>query len=221
MVDHIDDASKPRGRIDIRVGVGRRRRWSDEAKGRIVAESYMPGAVVAVPVTASSMLNATAHEHGGSIVRTKADRRSMMELCAKPSAPAFAGGAREGLIFPEFSPAFDAIYASAKILELLARTRRKASDLIDAVPPLHLVRRKVNCPWERKGVIMRELISQSRDRTLDLLDGVKIVDDDKWVLVLPDPSDPLFTVVAEAGDDAEASRLADEYVERIAELVGA
>jgi len=46
MVDHIDDASEPRGRVDIRVGVGRRRCWSDEAKGRIVVESYMPGAVV-------------------------------------------------------------------------------------------------------------------------------------------------------------------------------
>jgi transposase len=46
MVDHIVDASEPRGRVDIRVGVGRRRRWSVETKGRIVAESYAPGAVV-------------------------------------------------------------------------------------------------------------------------------------------------------------------------------
>jgi transposase len=46
MVEHIVDASEPRGRVDIRVGVGRRRRWSGETKGRIVAESYGPGAVV-------------------------------------------------------------------------------------------------------------------------------------------------------------------------------
>ena len=46
MVDHIVDASERSGRIDIRTGVGRRRRWSDEVKGQVVAESYEPGVVV-------------------------------------------------------------------------------------------------------------------------------------------------------------------------------
>jgi transposase len=46
MVDHIVDSSEPRGRVHIQVGPGRRRRWSDEAKGRIVAESFAPGAIV-------------------------------------------------------------------------------------------------------------------------------------------------------------------------------
>jgi transposase len=46
MVDDIVDASAPRGRVEIRSGIGRRRRWSEAEKGRIVAESYEPGAVV-------------------------------------------------------------------------------------------------------------------------------------------------------------------------------
>ena len=46
MVEHRVDGSVRHGRIDLRVGVGRRRRWSDPEKGRIVAESYAPGAVV-------------------------------------------------------------------------------------------------------------------------------------------------------------------------------
>ena len=46
MVDDIFDTSRSRGRVEIRTGVGRRRRWSEEQKGRIVAESYHAGAVV-------------------------------------------------------------------------------------------------------------------------------------------------------------------------------
>jgi transposase len=46
MVEHIVEASGPRGRVEIRSGVGRRRRWSEEEKGRIVAESFAPSAVV-------------------------------------------------------------------------------------------------------------------------------------------------------------------------------
>src|SRR4051794_39771620 len=46
MVDHIVDASAPRGRVEIRSGVGRRRRWNNADKGRIVAESFAAGVVV-------------------------------------------------------------------------------------------------------------------------------------------------------------------------------
>ena len=47
MVEHMVDTTARRGRVEIRTGVGGRRRWTDEEKGRIVAEAVAPGAVVA------------------------------------------------------------------------------------------------------------------------------------------------------------------------------
>jgi transposase len=48
MVDVNDDASDGGyRRVKVLTGPGRRRRWSDEAKARIVAETLEPGAVVA------------------------------------------------------------------------------------------------------------------------------------------------------------------------------
>jgi transposase len=82
MVEHIVDASEPRGRVDIQVGAGRRRRWSDEVKGRIVAESYAPGAVA----------SEVARRHGISpqhlFVWRKAARSGVLTLPAD-EAPLF------------------------------------------------------------------------------------------------------------------------------------
>jgi transposase len=47
MVDTSDDTKRVRGRVEIRTGVIRRRRWTDEEKGRIVAEAILPDAVIA------------------------------------------------------------------------------------------------------------------------------------------------------------------------------
>jgi transposase len=46
MVDISDDTKVVRSRGEV-TGIVRRRRWSDEQKGRIVAEAIAPGAVIA------------------------------------------------------------------------------------------------------------------------------------------------------------------------------
>ncbi len=46
MVEDMIGTKAGRGRVEIRTGIGRRRRWPDEEKGRIVAEAVAPGTVV-------------------------------------------------------------------------------------------------------------------------------------------------------------------------------
>ena len=52
-----------------------------------------------------------------------------------------------------------------------------------------------------------------------LVDGVKIVYPDGWALVLPDPEEAVTHVWAEAGSDVEARRLAQEYAQRIRQVL--
>ena len=51
---------------------------------------------------------------------------------------------------------------------------------------------------------MRTLVERSQGRDLILVDGVKVIEDDGWALVLPDPEEPLTHVWAEGASDAQA-----------------
>jgi mannose-1-phosphate guanylyltransferase/phosphomannomutase len=132
---------------------------------------------------------------------------------------AFAGSANYEVIFPELHPAFDALYGSAKILEMLATEERKLSELVDMLPQWHLATLRVSCPWDHKGRVMRTLISEQSRDDIELFEGLRVQHDDGWVLVLPDASDPTLSVFAEATSDGEAAAYAERMATRIEQLV--
>jgi len=101
------------------------------------------------------------------------------------------------------------------LLELLARTGTTLSTVREGLPRVHLAHETVVTPWERKGLVMRTLVELSKDRQLELIDGVKVLHDNGWVLALPDPDEPVTHIWAEAGDQQAARQLAQEYVRRI------
>ena len=85
----------------------------------------------------------------------------------------------------------------------------------ESLPRTHLAHETVVTPWEQKGLVMRTLVELSKDRRLELIDGVKVIHDDGWVLALPDPEEPVTHIWAESSDSAGARSLAQEYVRRI------
>ena len=66
---------------------------------------------------------------------------------------------------------------------------------------------------------MRTLVERSQGRDLVLVDGVKVIEDDGWALVLPDPEEPVTHVWAEATSDAAAEARAQEYAVRLEQLL--
>jgi mannose-1-phosphate guanylyltransferase/phosphomannomutase len=178
----------------------------------LVAE-VVPEARVAVPVHVTQAVERLVGERG-SVLRTRIWGDGLTEAASSGSVT-FAGSPDGGCIWPDFLPAFDAAATLAKLLHLLAASERSLSAVRPTLPATFVVHETVVTPWERKGTVMREVVQRAGTTDVELIDGVKVLGDGRWALVLPDPEEALTHVWAEAGSNLESRRLAQEWTQRI------
>ena len=183
-----------------------------------LVSQHLVGDRVALPVTATSHAEQLVARHGVKVQHTKIATSALMDAASEEGV-GFAASLDGGYILPGFLPAFDAAATFVKVLELLARHQVSLSSVVHRLPRVHMAHETVITPWEQKGTVMRSLVELTKDRELELVDGVKVIHDDAWVLALPDPEDPVTHVWAEGPSDAEARRLAQEYARRIRQLL--
>ena len=183
----------------------------------LITES-VPGARIALPVAASGAAERICRDAGADIVWTKLSASHLMEV-ARSEKVTLAASQSGGFIFPAFLPAFDGAATLVNLISLLTSTGRKLSELVAAMPPVRIAHQSVHTPWDQKGMLMRTLVERSQGRELVLVDGVKVIEDDGWALVLPDPDEPLTHVWAEAPSAARAEARAMEYATRLEHLL--
>lgn len=175
-----------------------------------------PGSKLAVPISATRVIEDMAERMGCTVTRIKTQYASMLEAAANLPVE-FVGESKGGYVFPQFQPAFDAMMATAKLLECLAVAGEPLSALINQIPPIHLVRTHVPCGWEKKGAIMRRLIEHTRKEKVELVDGIKVWHGRAWVIIIPDADKPIFHVNAEGVNVEQSQQLALRYGQMLQE----
>src|SRR5690606_8141098 len=163
------------------------------------------GGRVALPVTTTRVAEQVCRFHGVQVEWTSTSQDVLTKAAAQPGV-IFAGDGRGGFLMPEFSGTVDGIAAFVRLVGLVARTRLTLSQIDRRIPEAHLLRRSVPTPWAAKGSVMRHVVEAAGGRTIDTTDGVRVAEGDgRWVLVLPDPSEPVTNLWAE-GPDADAAQ---------------
>ena len=176
-----------------------------------LAVEYLGIRKVAVPVTSPMLVAEIIRKAGGEIIWTKTEHHAMM---ASAGDADMVAGARGEFIFARFMPAYDGMFAAAKLMEALAKSGHHLREVTDAFPAVHIVQERVSCPWGRKGAVMRRLMEETSGENRQLVDGVKVwKSEHEWVLVIPHSDKPYFVVTVESGDHESAQRLLKQYVQ--------
>ncbi|MCL2389512.1 MAG: nucleotidyltransferase, partial [Elusimicrobia bacterium] len=179
----------------------------------LVMKTYKKG-VIAVPVNASSVIDELAGKFEIEVKRTALSARNIM-AATKDENVIFVADGKGGFIFPEFQNSFDAMYAIGKIMEMLASLNVSLSEIAGEIPHFEVLHKSVACLWDKKGQTMRKAIEDSKNKTTQLIDGVKIQYAKYWVLLTPDSDDAFFHIWTEAKDKTIAQGYIDLYAEKI------
>ena len=175
--------------------------------------------IVVAPASAPLQIERLAEQYGGRFVASKAEPSALLRAAEQHQAKLGSDG-KGGYVFPDHQLAFDAIFALARLLELLARDGRSLSQIRAELPRGAYEHRQLNCPWDAKGRVMRTMVEMHRDQAVDLADGIKVFVDGGWVLVLPDPDLPRYHVIVSVEDADQAKDLADRYEALVTAAVG-
>jgi phosphomannomutase len=171
------------------------------------------GGTIVAPITASMSLDEIVKEHGGKLIKVPLD--NVLKEIVKNKA--VFGGDESGMyVFPEFQKCFDAIFATVKILEIVCKHNITLSAMIKEIPEYPRTEFSLKVEHEDKNNALAKLREKlSEEGKIDATEGIKVQEEDSFVLVRPSRFEPLMRVYVEARSSGKLQKLSHDIKKMI------
>ncbi len=165
-----------------------------------------------LPYIAPGIIDRIAEAYSARVIRTKSNPSSIMNAMLSS-----ASDQNEDML--QYHLTYNAIWALGYIIEYIMENGIALSSLVDEIPSFYFVKREIPCNWEDKGRVMREMIMSQDNEAIELYEGVKIMQDKGWALILPDSERAVFNIYTEGFSQEYAEELSSQFSERVQELL--
>ncbi|MGA3111016.1 MAG: phosphoglucosamine mutase [Candidatus Bathyarchaeia archaeon] len=187
--------------------------WGDKTFAIVIKQflAKNPGAKIVTPVSSSTLIKDTVEAYKGDLIWTKVGSvtvsQKMKELHAN-----LGGEENGGIFYGPHQAVRDGAMTTALLLDIMAQTSKSLSELVDEQPQYFLEKGKIECPDDKKEVLLKKILEQVRGENISTIDGVKIwFSDSSAILIRPSGTEPVFRLYAEAKNQAKALKLVKDY----------
>ncbi len=164
---------------------------------------------VVINMSTSRVVEDIAAKFGCSCHRSAVGEANVADHMREVGA-LIGGEGNGGVIDPRIGPVRDPFAGMAMILNLMAETNRKLSELVGELPVYHIVKDKYTIAGDRLPALFAALPAKWPDARVDLTDGIRLDWADRWVHVRPSNTEPIVRVIAEAPKAEIAAALCRE-----------
>ena len=174
-----------------------------------------PGAIV-TNVSTSSAVDIIAAPYGGNVVRTPVGQAYISEGLSEHNG-VLGGEGSGGITVPEVHLTHDSAAAIGLILEYMAQTGERISDLVGRLPRLTLLKHNVAVAPHRLYSVLQEFRAVVEDEGLEIdsTDGIKITLPDGWVHVRASNTESKIRIIVESKEARAARELLDWARDRV------
>jgi phosphomannomutase/phosphoglucomutase len=178
-----------------------------------------PGAKIIGEVKCSQALYDDIRKNGGIPIMWKAGH-SLIKGKMKEEGALLAGEMSGHLFFAERYFGFDdAIYAGARLLEILTNENKDLQEFLAGVPtPVNTPEIRLDCPDNRKFQVVADLASEFKEeyQVIDV-DGARVVFNGGWGLIRASNTQPVLVLRFEAADQKTLQEIRKIFMEKLAE----
>jgi phosphomannomutase/phosphoglucomutase len=206
-----------------------------DARGRIVWGDQLmilfarailrerPGATFVSEVKCSQALYDDIAAHGGRAIMWKVGH-SLIKTKMKEENAVLAGEMSGHMFFADRYYGFDdAVYAAARLVELLSHIDGTLADLVDTLPVLHNTPEiRLPCPDEIKFEVVKRAVAffKAHHQVIDI-DGARVSFDGGWGLVRASNTGPVLVLRVEATSPERLAAIRQELEGELAKIIRA
>jgi phosphomannomutase len=167
-------------------------------------------------VSTTQAIECIASNHGGNVVRTPVGQAFISEGLLEHNG-VLGGEGSGGISVPEVNLTHDSAAAIGLILEHLAQTTERVSDMVQHLPRLATLKHDLPIEPHRLYSVLQEFRAavEQQGLTFDSTDGIKVTLPDGWVHVRASNTQSIIRLIVEAKAKPRAAELLDWARDRI------
>lgn len=172
-----------------------------------------PGATIISEVKSSHRLYQDIAKCGGKGIMWKTGH-SLIKSKMKETKALLAGEMSGHIFFADRWFGFDdAIYSSARLYEIVAKSKNLSSLTLDLSPTINTPEIRIDCEEDKKFALIQEAAKLLSDPSAKLttIDGLRVDYDDRWGLIRASNTQPVIVMRFEAQSDALLKQIQTKF----------